>query len=85
MNPHTFFPRYLIKLILYQFSIVSTTFPGSDPDEDGEEALLGELNQFTKRNDLHGSHPDMNPNEGGKEAYVIEGELFQHASSFDSQ
>ena len=42
-------------------------------DEDAEEALPNEVNLLSKRNELHGSHPEINPNEGGKEAYVIEG------------
>jgi len=41
-------------------------------DEDAEEALPHEIGQFSKRNEMHGSYPEMNPNEGGKEAYVIE-------------
>jgi len=41
-------------------------------DEDGEEALPNEANHVSKRTELHGSHPEINPNEGGKEAYVIE-------------
>ena len=48
--------------------------PFMNPDEDGEEALPNEANHVSKRTELHGSHPEINPNEGGKEAYVIEGE-----------